>query len=47
MIFYLNLSDIAISTAKNVYYHCIIYDIGKSETVYLLENSVLDDRDHI
>ena len=47
MIFCLNLSDIAIITAKNVDYHCIIYDIGKSERVYLLENSVLDDREYI
>ena len=39
-----NLSDIGIITVKNVNYRCIIYDISKSETIRLLENSVLDDR---
>ena len=38
---FLNLSDIAIVTVKN--YNCILYDISKSEGIYLLKNSVLDD----
>ena len=40
----LNISDIAIITVKNVDYHCIIYNISKSEAINLLENSVLKDR---
>ena len=41
-IFCVYISDIAIVTAKNVDYRCIIHDISKSEATYLLENSVLD-----
>ena len=37
------ISDIAVITAKNVDYRCIIHDINKSEATLLLENSVLDD----
>ena len=42
-----NISDIASITDKGVDYRCIIHDISKSEEIYLLENSVLDDRGHI
>ena len=38
----LNKSNIAIITVKNVDYHCIMYNISKSEGINLLENSVLD-----
>ena len=37
------ISDIAVITAKNVDYRCIIHDVNKSEATLLLENSVLDD----
>ena len=43
----LNISDIAIVTVKGVDYHCILYEITKSETIHLLENSVHDDRGYI
>ena len=43
----LNISDIAIITVKNVDYHCIMYDINKSESIHLLENSVLEDREYL
>ena len=39
-----NISNIAIITAKNVDYCCIIHNISKSEATNLLKNSVLDDR---
>ena len=42
-----NLSDIAIITVKGVDYHCIIHDISKYDTIHLLKNSVLDDREEI
>ena len=42
-----NISDIATITVKNVDYHCIIYNISKSEAVNLLENSVLENRGYI
>ena len=42
-----NISDTAIITIKRVDYCCIIHDIGKSEAIHLLENSVLDDRGYI
>ena len=38
----LNICNIAIITVKNVDYHCIMYNISKSEGINLLENSVLD-----
>ena len=38
------ISDIAITTVKNVDYCCIIHKIKKSEAIDLLENSVLDNR---
>ena len=43
----LNISDIIISTVKNVYYRCIIHNISKSELINLLENYVLEDRRYI
>ena len=33
----LNISDIPIITVKNVDYHCIIYNISKSEAINLLK----------
>ena len=42
-----NISDIAIITVKNVGYRCIIYNIGKSEGINLLKNSVLENRVYI
>ena len=47
MMLCLNISNIAIITVKNVDYYSIIHDTGKSETIHLLENSVLDDRGYI
>ena len=44
---YKNISDIAIITVKGVDYHCIIFDISKSDATNLLENSVLDDIGYI
>ena len=43
----LNISDIAIITFKGVHYCCIIHDISQSAAIYLLGNSVLDDRGYI
>ena len=40
---YLKVNYIAITTVKGVDYCCIILDITKSETIYLLENSVFED----
>ena len=42
----LNLSDIAIITVKSIDYQCIIYNISKSDIIYLSENSMLDDQEH-
>ena len=39
----LNISDITITTIKNVDYHCIIHYITKSEAINLLKNSVLEN----
>ena len=47
MILYLNISDIAIITVKNIDYHCIIHDINKSEAINFLENSVLEEPGYI
>ena len=41
-----DVSDIAIITIKNVYYHCIINN-SKSEAINLLKSSVLEDRGYI
>ena len=43
----LNIRDIAIITVRNVDYRCIIYNISKSESINLLENSLLEDRGYI
>ena len=42
-----NVSNIAMTTFKNVDYRCIIHKISKSETVNLLKNYVLNDRGYI
>ena len=34
-------------TIKGADYCCIIYDVGKSDAIHLLENSVLDDNGYI
>ena len=39
-----NIGNIAIITVKNTDYCCIIHNISKSETINLLEKSVLEDR---
>ena len=43
----LNISDIDIVSLKGVNYCCIIHDISKSEAIYLLENSELEDGGYI
>ena len=43
----LSLGDIVIIIVKNVDYYCIIHNISKSDTIHLLEYSVLDDRGYI
>ena len=43
----LNISNIAVITARDVDHHCIIHAICKSKTVYLLESSVLVDCGYI
>ena len=45
--FCISISDIAIITAKNVDYCCIMYNISKSEAIHLLENSILEDRRYL
>ena len=45
-VLYLSIIDIVIITVQDINYHCIIHEISESEAVYLLENSVLDDRGH-
>ena len=42
-----NINDIAITTVKNVDYHCIIRSITKYEPINLLKNSVLEDCGYI
>ena len=42
-----NISNIAITTNRNVDYRCIIHNISKSEAINLLKNSVLEDRGYI
>ena len=42
-----NISYFAIITITGIDYHCTIHDISKSEAIYLLENSELDDRGHM
>ena len=43
----LNISNIAVITARDVGYHCIIHAICKFKTIYSLESSVLVDRGDI
>ena len=43
-ILFLNISDIAIINIKNIDYHCIIRNIGKSEAINLLKNYFLENR---
>ena len=43
----LNFSTISVITVKSVDYRCIINGIIKSETIHLLENSLLDNREYI
>ena len=42
-----NISDIAITTVKNVDYRCIIHKTSKSEAINLLKKSVLEDRGYM
>ena len=42
--FSVDISEIAIITVTNVDYHCIIYNICKSEAINLLKNYVLENR---
>ena len=44
---YLNISDIAIITVKDVDYCCIIHEISKSEAIDLFKSFVLEDRGNI
>ena len=43
----LNISDVAITTVKNVDYRCIIHTISESKPINLLENFVLEDCGYI
>ena len=43
----LNPYDIVIISFKGSDYHCFIHGISKSDTIHLLENSVLDDSAYI
>lgn len=45
--FCLNLNDISFITGKGFDYHCILYEITKSEAIHLFENTVLEDRGYI
>ena len=42
-----NISDIAIMTAKNFNYCFIFFNISKSEAINLLKNSVLENHGYI
>ena len=46
-ILYLNISNVTIITVKSIDYRCIIHIISKSEAIYLLKNSMLDDRGYM
>ena len=39
-----SLRDIAVITVKGVAYGCVIHVISKSIAIYVLENSLLEDR---
>ena len=43
----LNIIDVAIITAIDIDYCCILCDISKSKAIHLLENSVLEDPEYI
>ena len=45
--FCVNISNIATITVKGGDCCCIIHGIGKHNTINLLENSVLDNREYI
>ena len=47
MMLCLNINNIAIITLKSVDYCHVIHDISKSEAIYLLTTSVLDDCGYI
>ena len=38
-----NISNIATITFKNIDYHCIVHNIGRSEAINFLKNSVVED----
>ena len=42
-----NISDIAITNVKTIYYRCIIHSISKSQAINLLKESVLEDCEYI
>ena len=42
-----DINNIAIITGKVVDYPYTIYGVSKSDTIHLLENSVLDDHEFI
>ena len=42
-----NINFIAIITAKNVGYRCVIHNISKSEAINLLKSAVFEDRGYI
>ena len=42
-----HISNIAIINIRKVNYCCIIHKISKSEAIYSLENSLLEDRGYI
>ena len=42
-----NISDISITTVKSADDRGVIYDVSKSDTIHLLENSVFNDRGFI
>ena len=42
-----NISDIAITNVKTIYYRCIIHSISKSQAINLLKESVLEDCGYI
>ena len=43
----LNISDIAVITAKNINYRCIFHNISKSKAINLLKNTMLENRGYI
>ena len=43
----LNISHIAVITAKNINYRCIIHNISKCKAINLLKNTMLENRGYI